>query len=170
MKEIAGTVRRALQNDFGAWVVRHRLQHAGRVGVGVGPERDFGAMKQLNGGGPSDAFPPRRPDSIAAVEPIEIEFPCVRGSGRRPLGIWTVAVETLDHLEQVLRGLVLVGQNVDPQPLVAAGAVVIAPADVGRAPLLPALEDQRADAAEACELGFDLFVNILLRPVEDEPN
>jgi hypothetical protein len=62
-------------------------------------------------------------------------------------------VKTLDHVEQILGGLLRVGEDEDPKPLVAAGAVIIAAADVGRAPLLAPFQDQCTNAAGAGELG-----------------
>src|SRR5262249_2712026 len=49
-----------------------------------------------------------------------------------------------------------------------AGARVEAPADVGRAALLPALEDERAHAAERLALRLERGVDVALRAVEDE--
>src|SRR5207244_9430328 len=54
------------------------------------------------------------------------------------------------------------------KPAAAARAVVVAPADVGRAALLPALQDQRADAAEMFALGFERRMDVVLRAVEEQ--
>jgi len=56
-------------------------------------------------------------------------------------------MEAVDHVEQVLRRLVLVGEDVDAQAPVAAGAMVKTPADVSGAALLATFQDQRAHAA-----------------------
>jgi len=77
-------------------------------------------------------------------------------------------VKPLHHLEQVPGRLLLVGEDEDAQAAVAAGAVVEAPAHIGRAALLAALENERADLASRRLLRLELLMNMALGAVEQE--
>jgi hypothetical protein len=73
-----------------------------------------------------------------------------------------------DHVEQVLRCLILVRQDerLDPE---SVGCLMVVPSRyVCATPLLPALEDQRADAAGLGLLLFQPRMNVLLRPIKSE--
>ena len=59
-------------------------------------------------------------------------------------------------------------EDEDAQAGSADGAVVIAAADIGRAALLAALENERADFSGRGLLCFELLVDVALRPVEYE--
>jgi hypothetical protein len=122
----------------------------------------------LDGRGASDALGAGGADLEAGIEPVEIELLAIGGAGRRPLRARAVQMEALDHLEEILRRALLVGEDEGAQPAAAAQAVVEAPADVGRAALLPALEDQRAHAAERLALRFERGMHMVLCPIEEK--
>src|SRR5439155_7233242 len=107
-------------------------------------------------------------DLEAGIEGAEPQFLGVRRARERPLRLRAVGVEALDHFEQILRGARLVGEDEGAQAAAAAGAVIEPPADVGRAALLPALEHERADAAEFGALRFEPRVDVPLRAIEYE--
>ena len=77
-------------------------------------------------------------------------------------------VEALDHLEQVLGRLLLVGEDEHAQAAVAAGAMIEAAAHIGRAALLAALEDERAHLAGRRLLRLEPRVDVALHAVEHE--
>jgi hypothetical protein len=74
----------------------------------------------------------------------------------------------VNHLEQVLRGLILMRQDETPQAFCVRSPVIETPSNVSRAALLPALQDQRSDLAGFGPLRFQSFVDVLLRAVEDQ--
>ena len=59
-------------------------------------------------------------------------------------------------------------QDEHPLSPIAGGAVVEPPGDIGRAPLLPAFENQSAHLAGRSTLRLELLVDETLRPIEHE--
>src|SRR5262249_40021424 len=79
-----------------------------------------------------------------------------------------MVVEARHHLEQVLRRLVLVGEDECPQANVSTGTVIKPATDVRRAALLPTLHDERPDLATFCKLRLEPLVDVALRSIEDQ--
>ena len=92
--------------------------------LGMRPERNFGAVKQLQRGGAPDTFRAGGSDPIAGIELVEIEFLGIRSTGRGPHIVATALVVTFDHFEQILRRLILVRENEDTQTDIAAGTMI----------------------------------------------
>src|SRR5207244_3340359 len=90
------------------------------------------------------------------------------GAGRRPHLVAAALVKAVDHLEQVLGGLVLVREDEDAQPAVSAAAMIEARADVGGAALLTPLEDQRTHPPGGGALRLQPLVDEALRAVEPQ--
>ena len=166
MKEIADAVGSQLQDHLGAGLVRHRLQHAGGVGLGVRPVRHLGAVEQLQGGRAADAAGAGGADRVAAVERVEAQLVRIGHAGRRRVG--AMVLETLDHLEQVPGRLLGMGEDEDALAGGTAGAMVVAAAHVGRAALQAALEDERAHLAGLGLLRLERGVDVALDPVEHQ--
>src|ERR1700692_1443330 len=139
------------------------------MGLAMRPERDLGAVEELDGGGASHPLGAGGADLVAALERVEIKLLGVGGAGRRLELRMAVRMEALDDLEQVLRRRLLVSEDEDAHALGVDGAVVEARRHIGRAALLAALEDQRPHAAGLAQLRVEAAVNELLRAVEDQP-
>ncbi len=169
MKEVAGAVGGALQNDLGAFRVGHGLQHAGRVRLGMRPERHFRAVEQLDGGRASHAFRARRAEHVTRVRlgedhPVRIGDP--RGA---PDVVLAPHLEALHDVEQVLRRRLLVREDIDTHALCVHRAVKEARRYVCAAALLAAFQNQRSHAARLPALRFERRVDVLLGAVEHEP-
>ena len=80
----------------------------------------------------------------------------------------TVTAEAIDHLAQVLRPRVVMGEDEDPQVLGMRHPTIEAPADIGGAALLAALEDKRPHLPRRGPLRLKLRVDVSLHSVEDE--
>jgi hypothetical protein len=79
-----------------------------------------------------------------------------------------MGVESLDHLEQVGRGFHLVSQDERRDAALVGGPVEVPPPDVGRHPLLSALQQQRADAPGALPLRLKSAMDVPLGAVQHE--
>ena len=135
---------------------------------GIRPERDFGAVKQLQRGGAPDTFGAGGSDPIAGIELVEIEFLGIRRTGGGPHVIAAALVIALDHFEQILCRLILMRENEDTQADVAAGTMIEAGTDIGRTSLLAPLENQCPHFASRGPLRFKSLVDIGLGPIEDQ--
>src|SRR5215475_3873876 len=121
-------------------------------------------MKELYGRRAADAFGPGSSDLVAAIKRVEIELLGVGSAGRWPLN--TMVVKAGHDLEQILRGLILMRQDKNAQAPVAADTVIETAGDVGRAPLLAALEDQGPHLSGRGPLRFELLVDETLGAIE----
>ena len=124
-----------------AWVSRMR------------PERHLGAVEELHRGRAADALGAGGADLVAASRArrnrARWRWPRWSTAGRRS------ALETIDHLEQVLVACLLMGEDEHAQPARVCDAVIEAAAHIGRAALLAALEDERAHLAGLCPLRLE---------------
>src|ERR1700692_943998 len=139
------------------------------MGLAMRPERDLGAVEELDGGRASHPLGAGGPDLVAALERVEIKLLGVGGAGRRLEPRMAVRVEALDDLEQVLRRRLLVGEDEDAHALGVDDAMIETRRHIGRAALLAAFQDQRAHAAGLALLRVEAAVNELLRAVERPP-
>src|SRR5207302_6896158 len=79
-----------------------------------------------------------------------------------------MALETLDHLEQVPARLLGMAEDEDALAGAATGAMVVAATHVGRAALQAALEDERAHLAGRRLLRLERGVDVALDAVEHQ--
>jgi hypothetical protein len=136
---VADAVGGRLEEDLGPRHVRHRLQDAAYVLVGVRPVRDFRAVEELQRRASARSLRPRRADLVARVEEVEVQLVGVRRAGVRPHQLRAVLVIPIRHLEEVLGRLLFVGQDERPDALLVRDAPVDPPLDVGAESLLAAL-------------------------------
>jgi hypothetical protein len=131
--------------------------------------RDLAAQKQLQRLGPPDRLRPCRAYGVAAVEPIEHQFLCVRCSGVRLHQLGTVLVEPHGHVEQIVRRILLMREN-ENLLTPSVGRLVIKPGtDICRAALLSGLEDQHSDPTSVLVgVHFDPRMQVLLHTVEQQ--
>ncbi len=170
LEELAvGAVGGALDDDLGAGQVRHRLHHAGEVRRSVLPERRLRAVQQLDGLGAADGHRACRANGISAVQPVELQLTRIASSRRGFDRRGTVIMEALDHAEQIVGGVLFVGQDEGVRPPQVRHLPIETRLDVGREPLLSRLEHQGAHLAPGTRpLGLQLFVQMPLSSVQDE--
>src|SRR3546814_7131647 len=82
MEQVANAIGRAFKDDFGPLGIRNRLQHTGRVGIGMGPEGHLRAVEELNGAGPPNPLRSRCADLVAAVQLVEEQLLRIRRARR----------------------------------------------------------------------------------------
>lgn len=102
----AGAVGGRLDDDLGVVQVGDRVAEPGHVHLCIFPERKFGEVRYLGGVAPADVGGAGGRQLVAAVELVEDQLFRVRRAGG-----WrerVVPVIALDHLEQIVRRLLLV--------------------------------------------------------------